>query len=185
MHTTDTQCAENVLLWITKYSRIVSTQNDQTFQVSKWRKHFAPVLVVYIRSFQSWRFSWVNDGDIRERHPKLGVWSLHIYIHIYIYTYIHIYIYIHIFIYMFPVRGSLPPPPTWYGPKTCVLQHSAWKRCICSVFAWWVAGAVRKPANSLDFCNQPSENVLFAMFWLRHRGVVQPRPLLFLCQLVI
>ena len=27
-----------------------------------------------------------------------------------------------------------PPPPTWYGPKTCVLQHSAWKRCICSVF---------------------------------------------------
>ena len=37
--------------------------------------------------------------------------------------------------YMIPVRGSLPPPPpTWYGPKTCVLQHSAWKRCICSVF---------------------------------------------------
>ena len=27
-----------------------------------------------------------------------------------------------------------PPRPTWYGPKTCVLQHSAWKRCICSVF---------------------------------------------------
>ena len=40
------------------------------------------------------------------------------------------------YIYMIPVRGSLPPPPppTWYGPKTCVLQHSAWKRCICSVF---------------------------------------------------
>ena len=78
-----------------------------------------------------------------------------------------------------------PPPPTWYGPKTCVLQHSAWKRCICSVFAWWVAGAVRNPANSLDFCNQPSENVLFAMFRLRHRGVVPPRPLLFLCQIII
>ena len=39
-------------------------------------------------------------------------------------------------LYMIPVRGSLPPPPppTLYGPKTCVLQHSAWKRCICSVF---------------------------------------------------
>ena len=43
--------------------------------------------------------------------------------------------YMYIYIYMIPVRGSLPPPPpTWYGPKTCVLQHSAWKRCICSVF---------------------------------------------------
>ena len=46
---------------------------------------------------------------------------------------------IHVFllssIYMIPVRGSLPPPPpTWYGPKTRVLQHSAWKRGICSVF---------------------------------------------------
>ena len=30
--------------------------------------------------------------------------------------------------------ATTPPPPTWYGPKTCVLQHSAWKRCICSVF---------------------------------------------------
>ncbi len=26
------------------------------------------------------------------------------------------------------------PAPQWYGPKTCVLQHSAWKRGICSVF---------------------------------------------------
>ena len=34
----------------------------------------------------------------------------------------------------FAVRYHPPPPPTWYGPKTCVLQHSAWKRCICSVF---------------------------------------------------
>ena len=34
---------------------------------------------------------------------------------------------------MIPVRGSLPPPLPWYGPKTCVLQHSAWKRGICSV----------------------------------------------------
>ena len=30
--------------------------------------------------------------------------------------------------------ATTPPPPTWYGPKTCVLQHSTWKRCICSVF---------------------------------------------------
>ena len=76
-----------------------------------------------------------------------------------------------------------PPPPTWYGPKTCVLQHSAWKRCICSVFCMVGCWRGPKPANSLDFCNQPSENVLFAMFWLRHRGVVRPRPLLFLCQI--
>ena len=93
-------------------------------------------------------------------------------------------------LYMFPVRGSLPPPPphmVWsqnlrfaaFRMKTLYLHVFA------LFFAWWVAGAVRKPANSLDFCNQPSENVLFAMFWLRHRGVVQPRPLLFLCQLVI
>ena len=31
-------------------------------------------------------------------------------------------------------RFATTPPPTWYGPKTCVLQHSPWKRCICSVF---------------------------------------------------
>ena len=30
--------------------------------------------------------------------------------------------------------GPAGPPPPWYGPKTCVLQHSAWKRWIWSVF---------------------------------------------------
>ena len=78
-----------------------------------------------------------------------------------------------------------PPPPHGMVPKPafCSIPH---ENVVFAVFfAWWVAGAVRKPANSLDFCNQPSENVLFAMFWLRHRGVVQPRPLLFLCQIVI
>ena len=78
-----------------------------------------------------------------------------------------------------------PPPPHGMVPKPafCSIPH---ENVVFAVFfAWWVAGAVRKPANSLDFCNQPSENLLFAMFWLRHRGVVQPRPLLFLCQLVI
>ena len=90
-------------------------------------------------------------------------------------------------LYMFPVRGSLPPPPPPHSmvpkPACCSIPH---ENVVFAVFfAWWVAGAVRKPANALDFCNQPSENVLFAMFWLRHRGVVQPRPLLFLCQLVI
>ena len=29
--------------------------------------------------------------------------------------------------------ATTPPPLPWYGPKTCVLQHSAWKRGICSV----------------------------------------------------
>ena len=83
-------------------------------------------------------------------------------------------------------RFATTPPPhmVWsqnlrfaaFRMKTLYLQ------CF---FAWWVAGAVRNPANSLDFCNQPSENVLFAMFRLRHRGVVPPRPLLFLCQIII
>ena len=89
---------------------------------------------------------------------------------------------------MIPVRGSLPPPPlpTLYGPKN--LRFAAFRMktlYLQCFFAWWVAGAVRNPANSLDFCNQPSENVLFAMFRLRHRGVVPPRPLLFLCQIII
>ena len=56
-----------------------------------------------------------------------------------------------IYIYMIPVRGSLPPPPLpppWYGPKTCVLQHSAWNVVFAVFLARWVAGAVRKPANS-------------------------------------
>ena len=39
--------------------------------------------------------------------------------------------------------ATTPPPPTWYGPKTCVLQHSAWKRCICSVFC--MVGCWRGP----------------------------------------
>ena len=43
----------------------------------------------------------------------------------------------------FAVRYHPPPPPTWYGPKTCVLQHSAWKRCICSVFC--MVGCWRGP----------------------------------------
>ena len=37
-------------------------------------------------------------------------------------------------------RFATTPPP-WYGPKTCVLQHSAWKRGICSVF--WMVGCWR------------------------------------------
>ena len=52
----------------------------------------------------------------------------HLFCHVMIYANHHTHTY------MIPVRGSLPPPPPWYGPKTCVLQHSAWKRVICSVF---------------------------------------------------
>ena len=83
----------------------------------------------------------------------------------------------------FAVRYHPPPPPPWYGPKTCVLQHSAWKRGICSVFC--TVGGWRGPQTCkfVDFCSQPSENVLFATFWLRHRRVVPLHPLL--CQIVI
>ena len=55
-----------------------------------------------------------------------------------IYTINNMYIYI----YIIPVRGSLPPPPP-PGPKTRVLQHSAWKRGICSVFC--MVGCWRGP----------------------------------------
>ena len=49
--------------------------------------------------------------------------------------------------YMIPVRCSLPPPP-WYGPKTCVLQHSHENAEFALFFARWVAAMVRKPGNS-------------------------------------
>ena len=97
------------------------------------------------------------------------------------------YEFLHVSIYDPGSRFATTPPPPPHGmvpkPAFCSIPH---ENVVFAVFfAWWVAGAVRKPANSLDFCNQPSENVLFAMFWLRHGGVVQPRPLLFLCQIVI
>ena len=44
-------------------------------------------------------------------------------------------------------------------PAFCSIPH---ENVVFAVFfAWWVAGAVRNPANSLDLYNQPSENVLF------------------------
>ena len=54
-----------------------------------------------------------------------------------------------------------PPPPTWYGPKTCVLQHSAWKRCICSVFC--MVGCWRGP--------QPCKFVGFSQPTFRKRVI--------------
>ena len=82
--------------------------------------------------------------------------------------------------------ATTPPPPHGMVPKPafCSIPH---ENVVFAVFfAWWVAGAVRNPANSLDFCNQPSETVLFAIIRLRHRGViVPPCPLLFLCQIFI
>ena len=53
---------------------------------------------------------------------------------------------------MIPVRGSLPPPPPHgMGPKTCVLQHSAWKRCICSVFCMVGCWCGPRPCKFLGF----------------------------------
>ena len=127
----------------------------------------------------SWKFP--NHIDFDWFHgTDLYIIMIHI-----VYTYIYT---VCIYIYMIPVRGSLPPPPPPpHGmvpkPAFCSIPH---ENVVFAVFfAWWVAGAVRNPANSLDFCKQPSENVLFAMFRLRHRGVVPPRPLLFLCQIII
>ena len=58
------------------------------------------------------------------------------YVNIYIYTISRYYacVYVYKYIYDPGSRFATTPPPTWYGPKTCVLQHSPWKRCICSIF---------------------------------------------------
>ena len=79
--------------------------------------------------------------------------------------------------------ATTPPPlPPWYGPKTCVLQHSAWKRGVCSV-SCTVAGW--PGLQTCKFAGIPATNLpktcylhLFAMFRLRHRGVVPLHPLL-------
>ena len=54
-------------------------------------------------------------------------------------------IYIYIYIYDPGSRFATTPPPSppWYGPKTCVWQHSAWKRGICNVFC--MVGSWRGP----------------------------------------
>ena len=78
-----------------------------------------------------------------------------------------------------------PPPPHGMVPKPAFGSIPHENVVFAMFFAWWVPGAARKPANSWDFCNQTSENVLCAMFRLRHRGVVQSHPLLFLCQIII
>ena len=93
-------------------------------------------------------------------------------------------LYIHIWS-RFAVRYHPPPPHMVWSQNLRFAAFRMKTLYLQCFFAWWVAGAVRNPANSLDFCNQPSENVLFAMFRLRHRGVVPPRPLLFLCQIII
>ena len=96
------------------------------------------------------------------------------YNHGYIYTScgskLHTYIETKTYLYMIPVRRSLPPPPPMVWSQN--LRFAAF--CIktwylqCSLHGGWLAPS----AN----CNQPSENVLFAMFRLRHRGVVLLHP---------
>ena len=89
--------------------------------------------------------------------------------------------------YMIPVRGSLPPPPppppmVWsqnlrfaaFCMKTWCLQ--------CFLHGGWLARCANLQIRRMS-CNRPSENVLFAMFRLRHRGVVPFHPLL--CQIII
>ena len=118
----------------------------------------------------------VSKNHLPEGSPPFLKWwqrrpgYIYIYMCIYIYIYIWspppqdlpisifygysqykiIYIYIYIYIYMIPVRGSLPPPPPpSHGmvpkPAFCSILH---ENVVFAVFlAWWVAGAVRKPAN--------------------------------------
>ena len=88
----------------------------------------------------------------------------------------------HIYIYVRPRFPTTPHPPQWYVPKTCVLQHRHENAVFAVFVAWWLVGAVCKPANSLDLCNL-SRTEAFAMFRLRHLGVMQSHPLL--CQGII
>ena len=79
-----------------------------------------------------------------------------------IYIYIYIFIYLRLLIYIYDPGSrfaTTPPPPTWYGPKTCVLQHSAWKRCICSVFCMVGCWCGPQPGKFVGFL-QPT-------FWKR------------------
>ncbi len=72
-----------------------------------------------------------------------GLWGAKVLYYCIIYKYIA-YMTLHIWS-RFAVRYHLPP---WYGPKTCALQHSAWKRRICSVF---LHGGWRARSANLQF----------------------------------
>ena len=75
-----------------------------------------------------------------------------------------------------------PPPMVWsqnlrfaaFCMKTWYLQ--------CFLHGGWLARSANLQIRRIS-CNRPSENVLFAMFKLRHRGVVPFHPLL--CQIII
>ena len=75
-----------------------------------------------------------------------------------------------------------PPPMVWsqnlrfaaFCMKTWYLQ--------CFLHGGWLARSANLQIYRIS-CNRPSENVLFAMFRLRHRGVVPIHPLL--CQIII
>ena len=97
--------------------------------------------VVYLHHFVAWAFLLVA-GDCR----LIGVWD----------GYKYNTNYIHTSIYDPGSRfATTPPPPTWYGPKTCVLQHSAWKRCICSVFCMVGCWCGPQPCKFVGF-SQPT-----------------------------
>ena len=75
-----------------------------------------------------------------------------------------------------------PPPMVWsqnlrfaaFCMKTWYLQ--------CFLHGGWLARSANLQILRIS-CKRPSENVLFAMFRLRHRGVVPFHPLL--CQIII
>ena len=93
-----------------------------------------------------------------------------------------IYIYIHTFnntvIYMGPALGPPPPPPMVWSQN---LRFAAFRmktlNLQCFLHGGWLARSANLQIRN-NFCNQPSANVFFAMFRLRHRGVVPLHPLL-------
>ena len=75
-----------------------------------------------------------------------GLWGAKVLYYCIIYKYIA-YMTLHIWS-RFAVRYH---PPPCYGPKTSVLQHSAWKRRICSVFCTVGGGRGPQTCNFVGF----------------------------------
>ena len=96
-------------------------------------------------------------------------------------------IYIHVYIYIssrFAVRYHPPPPPPMVWSQNLRFAAFCMKALYlqCFLHGGWLARSANLQIRRIS-CNQPSENVFFAMFRLRRPGVVPLHPRL--CQIII